>query len=81
MPEMYTLADGREFPENTHLPRIERHCLAADIKKLRSFGRDIEGRRREFDRIHRAMGNAYAERLRAEYDADRERQKAEREAA
>lgn len=78
MPEMYILADGREFPENTHLPRIERHCLAADIARLRSFGRDQEGRRREFDRIHRSMGNAYAERLRVAYDEDRERRKAAR---
>lgn len=53
--------------------------LAADIAKLRAFGRDQDGRRREFDRIHRAMGNAYAERLRAAYDEGREhRRRSER---
>lgn len=74
----YVLADGREFPENSPLPRYERDCLAEDIDKLRRHRYGSDGQRQEFDRIHRAMGNAYADRLRSEYEADRERRKAER---
>ena len=71
---MYTLADGREFPWNSELPRIEREVIALHVANLR--GRDLAMRQRYLEDVKRSEGQASHDKVAAAYDDDWKARKA-----
>lgn len=69
------LIDGREFPADSVLVRIERDVMAEHLQRMRGI-RNASDRRVYLDGVERSQGKAWRDALAAEYAADWERRKA-----